>query len=267
MAEPTELTRRMTADLARLAAGPASAARLNAALRMLAKWRAELLANTLARRQGTRIAAGPFAGMDYPVRAAEGARVVRMLGAYEPGLDPVIETIIARAYPLVIDIGCAEGFYAVGLARRMPGARVLARDISDRAQARCLALARANGVADRVEIGGQVLHGDFAICADQPSVVICDIEGAEADLLDPVAAPGLLGADILVELHPAAQPDLVEVMQRRFAPSHRITRIDRALAPERLPAWAEEMSDLDRLLCLWEWRMGPTPWLWMERAA
>jgi hypothetical protein len=26
----------------------------------------------------------------------------------------------------------------------------------------------------------------------------------------------------------------------------------------------QELSDLDRLLALWEWRSGPTPWLWME---
>ena len=32
-----------------------------------------------------------------------------------------------------------------------------------------------------------------------------------------------------------------------------------------LPDWMAEMSDLDRLLALWEWRTGPTPWLWMEK--
>ena len=31
-----------------------------------------------------------------------------------------------------------------------------------------------------------------------------------------------------------------------------------------LPAWMEELPDLDRLIALWEWRSGPTPWLWMQ---
>lgn len=265
MAEPTELTRQATAELARLAAGPPSPATLNRALRQLAKWRSQLLANTLVRHSGTRVQSGPFAGMDYPVRAAEGARVTRLLGAYEASLDPVIETIVARAYPLVIDIGCAEGFYAVGLARRMPDARILARDTSARALALCRDLAAVNGVADRVEPGGLFSHADFALCLPGPAVVICDIEGAEEALLDPVAAPGLAGADILVEVHEAMRPGLTARLAARFAASHHITRLDRRLAPDRLPPWAETLSDLDRLLLLWEWRAGPTPWLWMER--
>ncbi|WP_395539598.1 hypothetical protein [Neotabrizicola sp. sgz301269] len=264
MAEPTELTRKAMAELQRLATAPASPEALHRTLRFLAKWRAQLLANTVVHHSGTRLPSGPFAGMDYAVRAAEGARAARLLGAYEASLDPVIETIIARAYPLVIDIGCAEGFYAVGLARRMAQSRILARDISPRAQALCRALAAANGVADRVEIGGAIDHGDFALALGQPTVILCDIEGGEAELLNPIAAPGLLAADILVEVHEGLHPGLTNALTARFAASHRVTRIDRRLAVDRLPDWAESLSDLDRLLLLWEWRSAPTPWLWME---
>lgn len=265
MAEPTELTRKAMAELQRLSAAPASPEALHRALRFLAKWRSQLLANTVVHHGGSRILSGPFAGMDYPVRAAEGARAARLLGAYEASLDPVIERIVARAYSLVIDIGCAEGFYAVGLARRMPESRILARDISERAQALCRDLAAANGVSDRVEVGGAFQHGDFAVALEAPTVILCDIEGAEADLLDPAAAPGLLAADILVEVHEGPHPGLVAAMTARFAASHHATRIDRRLAPERLPRWTETLSDLDRLLLLWEWRAAPTPWLWLER--
>jgi hypothetical protein len=27
----------------------------------------------------------------------------------------------------------------------------------------------------------------------------------------------------------------------------------------------DTLSDFDRLIALWEWRIGPTPWLWMTR--
>lgn len=259
------LTQSVTDGLrAILDGGPASAERLNAALRYLAKWRVVLLDNTLAARQGTAVLAGPFQGMDYPVRAAEGARAARQLGAYEASLEPVIETIIARPYANVVDIGCAEGYYAVGLARRMRQARVLARDINPAAQDLCRALALANGVADRVEVGGLWSHADFALCEASRTVVICDIEGAEAELLDPAAAPGLARADLLVEVHEGMRPGLLQTLTRRFQPTHRVTRLDRALRPDRLPAWTEALSDLDRLLLLWEWRTSATPWLWLE---
>ncbi len=257
------LTRAATEGLQRILAGDPSVHQLNAALRHLAKWRSALLDNTLAARGGDTVLAGPFAGMAYPVRAAEGARAARVLGCYEAGLEPVIETIIARPYQAVVDIGCAEGYYAVGLARRMPQARVIARDTSAAAQDLCRALAAANG-QDRVEVGGLWSHADFVLCDRVRTVVICDIEGAEGDLLDPVAAPGLASADILVEVHEGMVPGLLAKLAARFASSHRITRIDRVLRPDRLPGWTEDLSDLDRLLMLWEWRASPTPWLWME---
>ena len=128
----------------------------------------------------------------------------------------------------------------------------------------CRALAVANGVADRVEIGGLFHHADFAICSAQPTLILCDIEAAELDLLDPAAAPGLLSADILVECHDSLRPGISQTLTQRFTPSHYVQRIDRALNAEALPDWMEELSDLDRLIALWEWRAGPTPWLWMR---
>lgn len=257
----TPLTQAIDQHLARIAAQPPGPARLDAQLRQLAKWRATLLANTLAARDGTTIAHGPFAGMAYPIQASEGGRAPRLLGSYEASLHPVIETVIARAYPQVLDIGCAEGYYAVGLARRMPASTIHARDSNPKARALCADLARANGVADRLRIGPEVTHADLALCAQAPTFVLCDIEGAEDALLDPSLAPALAQADLLVEAH---GPAIVSRLTQRFAPTHRITRIDRVLRPDLLPDWAESLSDLDRLLLMWEWRAIPTPWLWME---
>ena len=105
----------------------------------------------------------------------------------------------------------------------------------------------------------------LALGAAAPTFLLCDIEGAEDSLLDPASAPALTEADILVEVHEALRPGLLATLTQRFAPTHRVTRIDRALRPDLLPDWSEALSDLDRLLLLWEWRATPTPWLWMER--
>ncbi|HMS94810.1 MAG TPA: class I SAM-dependent methyltransferase [Tabrizicola sp.] len=262
---PSALTMATESGLVRLQAEPPSPKRLAAQLRLLAKWRAAQLENTLVTRTGAIVAAGPFAGLAYPVKAAEGGRAPRLLGAYEASLHPVIETVISRAYPQVLDIGCAEGYYAVGLAGRMPGTMVHARDSDPRARAYCAEMARANDVDARVLIGPEVTHSDFSLCTAAPTFILCDIEGAEAELLDPALAPALLLADILVEVHEGMRPGLLALLTSRFAASHRITRIDRMLRPDLLPDWAETLSDLDRLLLLWEWRASPTPWLWMEQ--
>ncbi len=245
--------------------GPLDLNQMNNVLRLLAKWRSQLLLQAIVKRDGTIVQSGPFAGMDYPFAASEGAGASRLLGCYEASLAQIIEMIVTRPYRKVIDVGCAEGYYAVGLARRMPQAQIIARDANPAALKICAQLAQANGVANRITLGGLMQHQDFDICADHPTLVVCDIEGAEADLLDPARAMGLRHADILVETHDCIAPGLSRLISDRFGATHNITCIDRALSPDALPAWTHHLSDMDRLLMLWEWRTGPTPWLWMTR--
>lgn len=262
---PSALTQNAAKMLMIAMEGPLDPDQLNNALRVLAKWRSQILLQTIVNQDGTLVQSGPFAGMDYPFAASEGAGASRLLGCYEASLTPIIQTIITRPYRKVIDVGCAEGYYAVGLARLMPQAQIIARDANPAALKMCAQLAQANGVADRITLGGLMQHQDFDLCTDQPTLVVCDIEGAEADLLDPARAMGLRHADILVETHDCIVSGLSALISDRFGATHTITRIDRALNPEALPAWTHQLSDMDRLLMLWEWRAGPTPWLWMTR--
>jgi hypothetical protein len=264
-AQPSPLTLAATTSVLRLLDGPPSPERLNSALRQLSKWRAQMLEGEVVRRSGEVVLAGPFKGMAYPVRSPEGSRSCRLLGSYEAGLTPVIQAIIAGGYDLILNVGCAEGYYAVGLAMLCPQARVLAHDTDMRAQGLCKALAAANGIEARVQIGGEVGHADLGVCAGQKSVILCDIEGAENALLDPVKAPALLEADILVEVHEAGNAGLADRIAERFAETHKVTLIGRQFSSDSLPGWAEGLSDIDRFLLLWEWRAVPTPWLWMTR--
>ena len=59
---------------------------------------------------------GPLAGMDFLPQSAEGCHIAKLLGCYEQPLQPFIEEAIANAYPTILNIGCAEGYYAVGMA-------------------------------------------------------------------------------------------------------------------------------------------------------
>ena len=101
------------------------------ALRWAAKHRALLLQNTLLKAYGPTILGGPFAGMSFVRQVAEGCCVPKLLGCYEEELHPYVEQAILRDYPQVLNIGVAEGYYAVGFARRMPNAKVFAFDIDE----------------------------------------------------------------------------------------------------------------------------------------
>ncbi len=52
-------------------------------------------------------------------------------------------------------------------------------------------------MAVRISIGGTFEHSDFDLCLSEPTLVLCDIEGAEEALLDPLKAQGLKAADNL----------------------------------------------------------------------
>lgn len=245
--------------------GLPSADELNSILRVAAMWRSNALAQTfIARTGGTTIAGGPFEGMIYAATATEGALVARLLGVYESGLHPHIEAFAAEGLDCVIDVGCAEGYYAVGLARRMPAATVYAHDILESARAACAAMAAANGVADRVVIGGAFQPEDFQRFAGRRALVMVDAEGAEIDILDPVRGPALAGMNLIVETHDVFRPGTLAALVERFAPTHDIQRVDQDLAGYDPPWWVKEMSQLDQLLTVWEWRLRPTPWLVMR---
>ena len=256
------------ADLARQRAGALSAEptieELNELLRLLGRWRSRILANTYLVREGARVRGGPFAGMEYVSEATEGALVPRLLGTYESELHPYLSAFAAEGVETVIDVGCAEGYYAVGLARLMPAATIHAFDIDEAARAACATLAAKNGVAERVRIGGAFAPDGFEAFAGQRVLVMVDAEGAELDILQPDLSPALAGMQLIVETHDVYRKGALQELVRRFTPTHQITLVHQQPKGFDIPPWLQELSHLDQLLAVWEWRLAPTPWLVMR---
>jgi hypothetical protein len=176
-------------------------------------------------RHGLVVQDGPFRGMRYVSRSHGSALLPKLVGAYEAELHGVFRTIVARPYRTVIDIGCAEGYYAVGLTLRLPGAVTYAFDISGPAQERCRELAELNGVRDRVVVAGECTAQRLQDLVRPQTLVVCDCEGAEVELLDPEQAPALRQADLLVELHDDLRLDveITPTLLSRFRDSHDVT--------------------------------------------
>lgn len=104
-------------------------------LRGLAKWRAEMLKPMALEATGGFVASGPFAGMKFTVGNSEGCFLPKLLGCYELELHQHIMALRKqRQYDVIVDVGAAEGYYAVGLARLFPEARVLAHDTDEKSK-------------------------------------------------------------------------------------------------------------------------------------
>jgi hypothetical protein len=239
---------------------------LNNAFRLLAKWRSILITNTIIASHETHVLQGPMQGLEYVANASEGCLAARLIGCYEQPLLPFVEEAINTDYINVVNIGCSDGYYAVGMARRMPKSKMWAYDINPAAQDACRELAQKNDVSERIEIGALFGPEDFAQFADEKTLVMCDIEGAEQELLDPQLAPDLAGMDIIVESHECIIKGLTQTLIGRFSVTHKITLIqDKGQRQfEVLPKDYENWANLDQLVATWEWRSGPTPWMVMK---
>lgn len=231
---------------------------------------ARSLAEGLPGRIGMRVFSGPFKGLELTPAALMGAFGPVLLGTYEHELHPYVEQAIARNYPQILNIGCAYGYYSVGLALRMPGTVVHAFDIDEAAQQKCREMSALNGVDARVRIGGEFRGEDFASYAGRNTLVVMDIEGAETQLLDPVRYPALAQMDVIVELHDLFDPSISRAIRERFAPTHEVAIVrNRPLLFDFAPVIGEGayVDPFDNLIVTWENRAGPTPWAVMRRKA
>src|SRR5687768_18305591 len=127
---------------------------------------------------GGNVVAGPFEGLKYVSRARGSSIGAKLLGTYELELRDVVEQIVRRGYRTVINIGAAEGYYTVGLAKRMPEAQFVSFDTDEHNQQQIKELATLNDVLGRMEINGFCDDAALAnaIGDARDVLVICDIE-------------------------------------------------------------------------------------------
>ena len=218
------------------------------------------------RSHGLRVSAGPFTGLTFP-RAAVGYGPLasKLVGAYELELHAAVEAAIAAGPGLVVDVGSAEGYYAVGFARRLPHATVVAFDGDPEARRLTRLSAKANGVESRVHARGLATADGLASLPLGPdALLIVDCEGSEDALLDPDRVPALRRTPMIVELHEHLVDGVGERVAGRLQRSHRITTIaatDRASL--ELGATADPWSSRERAALLDEGRPPGMSWLVM----
>lgn len=170
---------------------------------------------------GTEVLHGPFAGMKYPresLLSRNGTPL--LLGAYEEELHPIINNIVSGQYDAIIDIGAAEGYYAVGLARKARSP-VYAFEAEPRERRRCREMARLNGVERSVLLKRWCDPPALSrLAADKRCFVLSDCEGYEAELFAASSAEALRKSNVVVELHSNAGRDIGQVLCERFGATH-----------------------------------------------
>lgn len=174
---------------------------------------------------GRTVLRGPFKGLRYSERIAQARNQVhRLVGSYENELHDWCEEIVERQYPYLLDVGTADGFYAVGFAQRMPGTRVIGFDTDRWARVATEELAKENGVAN-VEVLSMCSPEWLRLNLVPDTLIFSDCEGYEQVLFDPSLVPCLLECDMVIEMHERPAPGVEKVIRERFSQTHEIRTV------------------------------------------
>jgi hypothetical protein len=173
---------------------------------------------------GTTVQHGPFKGLKFTHKGLLVAcNTSGLLGCYERELQPWILALSGSEYERVIDIGAAEGYYAVGIALRN-GIRVDAYDTAPTARRLCRAMAKLNGVSSLVQTHGFCSPKILQQLSGHRCFILSDCEGFEVQLFSGEVIQALAQCDLLIELHNGTAPagTTRELLKSRFAATHQI---------------------------------------------
>lgn len=174
---------------------------------------------------GTRVLQGPFRGLILSPMTHREHIGPYLLGTYEHELHPWWDDILLSAFDQVIDVGAKFGYYAVGLAQRLPSAQVVAFDTDWWARRALREMATANGVSNLV-VSSWCDHRWLLDNLRPHALILSDCEGYEADLLCGENTAALSTATLVVELHEALVPGVTARVVESFSRSHQISGVE-----------------------------------------
>lgn len=187
-----------------------------------------IVTNTIYRKTDLVVIDGPFKGLNYIENSTGGAYFPKLLGIYEKELTGIINEFSKIDFEEVINVGGGEGYFAVGFTLKYKKAKVLAYEPGFYGCYLMQKMAEKNNVINRLSIKAQLCFPEDLksnIDGNKKTLVFMDVEGAELELLDPIAVPALLNCYIIVEIHDTVSPILGDTIKNRFKSSHKLTEI------------------------------------------
>jgi len=210
---------------------------------------------------------GPFQGLKFSGHEIWTKHCLgnMILGLYE---KEVMDEIILSAgkYQIFLDVGAADGFFAVGVLLKNIYERCLAYEIDITAQKNIRNLAKINGVEEKIEIFSEFNAQTLETQKIEKCIILIDIEGAEFDLLDQTTFLNLKRCKLIVELHEFGENSNQKISQliEKSNSTHKFKFLE--TGPRDLSSIPEvrNLSDNDRWLLCSEGRPYLMRWIVFE---
>jgi len=188
------------------------------------RYHLQRVAHDFLDKTGGEVFAGPLAGMKIPRETPLADLPMYVIGCYEQEIHPILCEVICSPPPRFIDIGSAYGYYTVGLALQTNGMEAIGFEAEERPHwEKARALAECNGLAGRITQRGFCDPDSLKEVAGPGDFIMCDCEGGEVQLLDPLKIPVLAQCRILCEVHDFHAPGATACLIERFRKTHEIT--------------------------------------------
>lgn len=235
-------------------------------LNQLTKDRCKELTPYIYQKTGGKVLTGPFTGMVIVPKTADNGHVAsKLLGVYEDELHDWIYDAVESNPDLVMNIGCAEGYYAVGLCRLLPNVAAMAVDIDIKANSAISENLMAN------VINGLDVYVRRATCEwiedrlnlTEKPLIVMDCEGEEITLLDPNCVPSLLKTRVIVECYDTPLDSITDTLIKRFSATHTIQQTISQYKDPYQFEFLKEFSDSDKCCLVNECRATSATWLYM----
>lgn len=193
-----------------------------------------------------RVVHGPFVGMQISPSNWWGQTDLasKILGFYEAEVLSTLVNIDKSRYRYFVDLGAADGYYAIGCAYSKLFLDSYAFEMSNQGQKVIRQNAELNSVSDRVHIFGYADENfdqkipDVALAQ---TIVLIDIEGGEFDLLNEPLLQKLNKSMLIIELHEF----MVNNGAERLA--ELVTRLQKFYKIAWLKTGARDLSNFDVL--------------------
>jgi hypothetical protein len=216
---------------------------------------------------GAKVQTGPFKGTVLIPRYmwGDGDTAAKLMGVYEDELHDFIVQAVAHCPDTVINVGSAEGYYSVGLAKLLPAVTVIAVDIDPRSANIVQDTATANQLTNVRAVTQTATHAWLeAQCENfvRPLLVF-DCEGAELELLDPAQVSALSRCLIMVECHDCMNSTITPTLLARFQHTHNIQSVSQTYKDSYQFDFLHHLSDCDKWALVHEGRPSTMSWLYM----
>ena len=226
-----------------------------------------ILSSKISKMYNNTVQQGPFKGMiiNEDQFWGQGDRSSKILGLYEKEIQDLIVSIQKdKNYSTFVDIGGADGFFAIGSLVNNLFEKCEVFEISKKGRISIQKNSKQNNVYDSIKIHDKASKRSLIkIDNINNSLILCDIEGGEYELFDEKLINGIHPSDIIIEIHKDKENSLVN-FEKRFTKSYSLTKITQEPRSLKNFKELENINDNNRALIMSEGRSGIQEWWYLS---